>query len=384
MSLGLYITTRCNLNCRYCFNWEINEKRVDKSLEYSDICRILAAGREKGHRYLTLTGGEPFVHEDILKIIDYAYELGYLINILTNGLLIDEPTTKALVGKSRLRIRVSLEGASKEIHEYFRGRNTYDRALNAIQRLVRNNINVGIGFTVYRENLEEIEKVVRLCIELGCAFVRFSPVVRLRKGKQAKINLDLHENTLTGIIEAQVKYKEYIDFPGSESDDFSLPIEALTTRRCEAGCNFFAINPEKIILPCPLVRPDAKIFRKPFTGEDDFELVNQHMEELFDDIAHHLKGRCAACEFSESCRSGCPGEKFSFDLTLFDEQPVCFKRILEKIEEKFNRGKDFQLVKKSWIHRIASTQAQEKDNGKFCFRQAPFWTVLFKRQPGRK
>jgi len=385
MSLGLFITTRCDLKCRYCFNWESDGKQEETSLEYADICRILAAGREEGHRYLTITGGEPFLHKDIFKIIDYAYELGYLVNILTNGLYIDEQAALELRGKYRLRIRVSLEGANQDVHEYFRGKNTFARARNAIQLMVKNNIDVGIGFTVYEENLLEMENIARLCIELGCTFIRFTPVVRLLKGKQAKINTDLHENTLTKIIEIQVKYRDYIEFPGSNQENFPIPIEAITAKGCEAGCNFFAINPGKILLPCTLIRPDPKIYRKEFTGKEDFAVVNRHMEELFADIAGNLKGSCAACEFNESCVGGCLGEKLSFDLTLYDEQPVCAKRILKKVENKFNQwnnksnGSVMQLLKKSWLYGIGSSKEKGKDESRSCFRKAPFWNIFFKR-----
>jgi radical SAM protein with 4Fe4S-binding SPASM domain len=384
MSLGLFITTRCDLECRYCFNWESDKKQEETSLEYADICRILAVGREEGHRYLTITGGEPFLHKDIFKIIDYAHDLGYLVNILTNGLYIDEQAALELRGKYRLRIRVSLEGADKDVHEYFRGKNTFDRARNAIQLMVKNNIDVGIGFTVYEENLQEMEKAARLCIELGCAFIRFTPVVRLLKGKQARIDAGLHENTLTKIIEIQVKYRDYIEFPGSNQENFLIPIEAITAKRCEAGCNFFAINPGKILLPCPLIRPDPKIFKKEFTGKEDFAVVNRHMEELFADIAENLSGSCAACEFNGSCAGGCLAEKLSFDLTLYDEQPVCAKRILKKVENKFNQwngksnGNVMQLLKKSWLYGIANSKEKGKDESKYCFRKAPFWSILFK------
>ena len=383
MSLGLHITTRCDLNCRFCFNWESDKKRTDQTLEYPDIQRILDAAREKGHRYLTVTGGEPFLHKDIFKTIDYACNLGFLVNILTNGLLIDEHAAEKLRGNSRLRIRVSLEGADKEVHEYFRGENTFNRARNALQLMVKNNISVGIGFTVYEENLKEMEKAVRLCMELGCAFIRFTPVVRLLKGKQAKINAALHENILTGIVGLQVKYKDNIDFPGLDRGDFPVPIEALTTKRCEAGCNFFTLNPGKILLPCSLIRPDAKIPRKVFTGKEDFHVVNRRMDELLEDVAANLTGLCAVCEFKASCAGGCLAEKLSFDRSLYDEQPVCFKRILKKIEKKFNgESNDMQRMKRSWLHRINCSRSPGEDETRYCSRKAPFWTILFK--PGNQ
>ena len=77
------------------------------------------------------------------------------------------------------QFRVSLDGASKDVHEYTRGKNTFDRALAAMQLLIKNHFPIGIGFTVYDENVNEIEGIVRLGIDTGCSYIRFSPVVRL-------------------------------------------------------------------------------------------------------------------------------------------------------------------------------------------------------------
>ncbi|MGE5341237.1 MAG: radical SAM/SPASM domain-containing protein [Candidatus Omnitrophota bacterium] len=383
MAIGLYITERCLQNCRFCFNWRVDEKQDAVDMKLADIRHILSESRENGHRYLTLTGGEPFLHPDILNIIDVAHDLGFMINILTNGLLINERLIADLRGKFRLRVRVSLDGATRDVHEYFRGNDTFDRTLSAIQLMVQNRIPVGTGFTVYEENLEEIEKVVRLCIDHGCAYVRFSPVVRIQKGKQASANVKLHEMALTRIIAAQLNHQEYIDFQESSASSFSFPIESITTKRCEAGVNFFAINPDKVILPCPLIRPNPKIFRKNFNGKEDFDLVHRQMDALFSTIKRNLKGSCASCAFNDSCCGGCLAEKVSHDLDVMDDQPVCMKRILKRVEGKF-KSEDIRLLMNHWMHRLNHSTESERDHSKCCFRQAPYWTILFKSIPGKR
>lgn len=383
MAVGLYITERCLQNCRFCFNWKVDGKQEAVDMEYTDIRYILEESRLKGHRYLTITGGEPFLHPHIIDVIDYAHDLGFMINILTNGLLIDENLVAEMRGKFRLRIRVSLDGASKEVHEYARGNNTFDRVLMTIRLLIKNRFHVGIGFTVYEENIAEIEAAVRLCIDYGCAYIRFSPVVRIQKGKQAAVNMELHEMALTQIIETQLKYSQYVDLQGPSADNFSLPVESLTTKRCEAGVNFFAINPDKVILPCPLIRPNPTICRKTFTGKDDFYWIRTHMDELFSDIRANLRGLCASCQFKDSCCGGCPAEKISFDLDLTDEQPVCMNRILKTAEKKFKPA-DFRSLVNNWFHRLSHSFESERDGSAFCFRQAPFWTIMFKPAPGAR
>lgn len=378
MAVGLYVTNRCNLNCRYCFNWENGPSPGGTDLALDKICQILDAVRETGQRYLTITGGEPFLHPDIFAIIDHTHDLGFLINILTNGLLLDEAQAQRLRNYCRLRIRVSLEGATREGHEYFRGPDTFDRAVHALEILQRHDIPVGIGFTVYPENLREIEGIFRLAREKRCGFIRFTPMVRIRKGKLARAPGDLHGKSLERIVALQLKYRDYLEFPGADTPGLSLPLEALLGKTCLAGCGFFAINPEGVILPCPLIRSDPAVFRKPFTGLADFAEMRRHMETFWKELAGRHPGACGTCGFRENCGGGCPAEKLSFDRDLHAEQPVCYEKILRELDRKFGAQIDF--LKKSWISRII---ANPEDQNGLCWRQAPFWWVLFPTHRGR-
>lgn len=377
MALGLYITDSCTLSCRYCFNWEKDGDRNAGTLDMQEIAHVLQAGRSAGHRYLTITGGEPFLHPDISGIIQHANDLGYFINILTNGLLIDSGMVGILKGKCRLRIRVSLEGANRETHEYFRGPKTFDRALESIRRLSGNGIIVGVGFTVYQRNINEIDDMVQLCLSMGCEYVRFSPVMRISRGRLSPMDFNLHEQTLTRIVEAHIKHKDSIELGASKQRAGSLPIETLTTKRCEGGVNFFAISPQRMMFPCPLIRSDSMILRTEFKGKEDFAALQRGMDNLFKEIGEKLKGECGECKFRDTCLGGCPAEKLSFERSLYDDQPVCFKRIMEKVESKFDK-QAMELIRQSWTFALNSTYEENKDSSKYCFRQSPVWTIRFK------
>ena len=84
MAVGLYVTERCLQNCRFCFNWKVDDKLDAIDMDFSHIRYILDESKQIGHSYLTITGGEPFLHPHITDIIDYAHDLGFMINILTN------------------------------------------------------------------------------------------------------------------------------------------------------------------------------------------------------------------------------------------------------------------------------------------------------------
>jgi radical SAM protein with 4Fe4S-binding SPASM domain len=365
VSLGLYLLDRCDSNCRYCFNWE----RAGSALTPGEAAFILAAARSRGHQQVTITGGEPFLHPDLPGILDQAYGLGFRISILTNGLHVSREMARRLAGKPRLRIRVSLDGAAPASNDALRGAGAFDRAVASIRLLAGEGIQCGIGFTVSEQNLGDIGPVVRLAGELGCHFVRFSPVVRLMKGKQAPAVPDLHERALARIVGAQL-----LAPPTAPAHVFDVPAEALTTRRCEAGVNFIAINADRTLLPCPLLRGDPAVFRKTFAGAADLDEMAAWSDGFFGRLRPRLRGACADCEYSGSCCGGCPAEKLSFDLDVCAEQPVCPLKLLKKVEER-HPGAPMRALKQAWFESMHAAAEPAAARGLACFRQAPFWTV---------
>lgn len=84
----------CNLNCSYCdsryaCDWE--EKDVTEMTPeeiYKDVYK-------KGNRKITLTGGEPLIHEDVNILIALLTDNGFYVNIETNGSVDIIPYTKS-------------------------------------------------------------------------------------------------------------------------------------------------------------------------------------------------------------------------------------------------------------------------------------------------
>ena len=56
---------KCNLNCFGCY---AGSYRKDSELSFDDIDRVLNEGKEMGMFFVVISGGEPFISKDILKI----------------------------------------------------------------------------------------------------------------------------------------------------------------------------------------------------------------------------------------------------------------------------------------------------------------------------
>jgi len=372
MALDVYLTNACNLRCRYCFNLDREDA---PRIPLADICTILKAAYERHNRYVSITGGEPFLYKQIFEVLDYAHDLGYWITILSHGGLLDLTRISRLKKYWRLRVRISLDGPDRESHDFLRGEGTFDNTMEKIAMLIEQGINVGVGVTVSESNVKKLEEILSLCLERGIAFVRCVPVARVKKGRAAHVSASLHEELLERLIGFAISHKDRVDLPASEHAPVPASIDALTTRRCLAGKHFFGITPDKKILPCPLISDHPDVPTVPFEDSQSFVRLGQEMDALFARIKDRLGGICGTCEFREVCYGGCLAEKLSFDRRFDDEQPICTKLILERIGSRFQQA-DIDRIVRSWVWQLqTSLEACQRHA---CMRQAPYWSMNFR------
>ncbi|MBN2499086.1 MAG: radical SAM protein [Deltaproteobacteria bacterium] len=122
-SVFLFVTSRCNARCKTCFYVGENAKGEDLSLE--QIRRISETG--PAFDKLWLSGGEPFLREDLVEIIETFHRNNAVksINLPTNGLLggrVEEVIARLLDSCPELNILLnfSVDGLG-ETHDRVRG-----------------------------------------------------------------------------------------------------------------------------------------------------------------------------------------------------------------------------------------------------------------------
>jgi AdoMet-dependent heme synthase len=139
-ALWVQITgTWCNLQCVHCINASGPTEPWLAPLEAGEVCQRIDEAAALGVKEVYFTGGEPFLHRQILPLLQFALERAPT-TVLTNGTLVDEATAEALgalAGAARysLELRVSLDDPDRARNDAIRGRGSFDRALRAIRRL---------------------------------------------------------------------------------------------------------------------------------------------------------------------------------------------------------------------------------------------------------
>jgi uncharacterized Fe-S cluster-containing radical SAM superfamily protein/TusA-related sulfurtransferase len=146
--LWLYTNFDCNLRCDYCCV-RSSPSAPRRELGLAHVQRIAREAGELRVKEIFVTGGEPFLLEDIGEIL-LACAQAAPTTVLTNGMLFVGRRVESLreLPRDRVAVQISLDSATPELHELHRGPGTWARTLRGIQRARALGFRVRLAATV--------------------------------------------------------------------------------------------------------------------------------------------------------------------------------------------------------------------------------------------
>lgn len=139
-TLWIQITgTWCNLECTHCINASGPQDPWLKPIKPETARQAIQEAEALGVKEIYFTGGEPFLHRDIVPLLTLALDTAPT-TVLTNGTLIDagmadDLAALAAAAPYSLEIRVSLDDTDPEKNDRIRGAGAFDKAVRAIYLL---------------------------------------------------------------------------------------------------------------------------------------------------------------------------------------------------------------------------------------------------------
>jgi MoaA/NifB/PqqE/SkfB family radical SAM enzyme len=139
-ALWVQITgTLCNLQCAHCLNASGPRDPWLAPMDGAAVRRAVREAAALGVKEIYFTGGEPFMHPEILPLLEWALAHAPT-TVLTNGTLVSESTADSLArlfagARYNLEIRVSLDDPERDRNDAVRGPGAFDAAVRAIRRL---------------------------------------------------------------------------------------------------------------------------------------------------------------------------------------------------------------------------------------------------------
>ena len=183
--LYIKMTNRCNQQCLYCFE-NCSPTASPEQLTVAEIKEAIdtiAPGKT-----ISLTGGEPLLrYDDTIEIMEYALAKNLSVLICTNGTIpIKDWAVFKPSANRRILFSVSLDGF-KDLHEQYRGQDTYDRVLDFSRQALQNGNTVFVSSTlpldIYRNQPEYLRRFNNFTRNFGFAENHLSVIRTMGRGK---------------------------------------------------------------------------------------------------------------------------------------------------------------------------------------------------------
>ncbi|MBW2255025.1 MAG: radical SAM protein, partial [Deltaproteobacteria bacterium] len=158
------VTEACNARCPYCVFR--HGKQCSDELSMEEISVLYLEARMLGVQYVHLWGGEPLVHPRIADIAREAKKNRLMVGLVTNGALLERKCEEVLPWVDR--VYVSLDHPTPKHDEMRATPGLFEAALRGIRkvRALRPRQIIVVSFTLYRENADAVEDMVKLCREM--------------------------------------------------------------------------------------------------------------------------------------------------------------------------------------------------------------------------
>lgn len=335
-TIYLFLTRKCNLGCQHCYIEGVGPKARDVDFNFETVRALIEQARPHGLRKVKVSGGEPMVHGDFGRILEYLGGIGLSEIVLeTNGTLFKPDTVEFLATIPNLTVFISLDNFDAERHDAFRAkRGAFDKTTEVLRALGASAITSVVTTTAYRSNYDTVPSIIDMV--LGWGIDKHRTLLNIHPLGNAKANLGnaitlVECDTLVRQIMATEHYRSgraYLTLPPALT-----PLEQFDgVHTCGWGDNVLGLLSTGEVSMCSASYDDPNMiggnaFDAPLI---DIWRNSAFFKDLREISAGRVKGVCGNCVFYKTCRGVCKMSSYSHYGEKDAPYPLC--------QEAYNSG----------------------------------------------
>ncbi|MEM3556114.1 MAG: radical SAM protein [Candidatus Micrarchaeia archaeon] len=305
--LGLFLTSKCNLRCTYCY---AKGGEIEKTMSFETAKKAIDFMNENFHSPFILFhgGGEPTIEFKLMKkVVEYARELSSdtKFNLQTNGIFSNEVREWLL--KNMDLISISCDGPP-DIQDTQRPLANGDRSSPILERNIRyfikNSKGIKVQAVITEFSVARQAEIVEYFHKLGIKEFSFIPVKKM--GRCVNCNLPYSTAPTSHSFSANfLKALELADF-------YEMPLSTRTVaetcgnKPCLLAESFF-VTPDNFLSPCLAVNSADSPFKELLYGsiKVNVEIYKEKSDLLNKRLVHNIP-TCNNCFLKWNCSGGCP------------------------------------------------------------------------------
>lgn len=298
-SVMVEVTRRCNARCKHCYN-DSGTKR-NNELTFEEIKKLLDELARMGVVNVVLTGGEPLLHPHLFSIIKHIRSKPMSLMLFTNGTLVTEETVRTLKDLGIISVAVSLDGATPETNDSFRGvPGGFEKTVKAIEILKKAGIPLRINVCVHKGIISEFADLLNLFEKWKIDEHSVWPVSYT--GRNEKEDFLVTPEEYKKILAHLRQYEE------SRGIKKEIPYNPQQIN-CGIGMGSLTIRSDGSVTPCPSF-PDEIILGN---------IRKDSVTKIWNDSPFLRKMRrfdasendqCRGCSFIKACGGGCMADHY--------------------------------------------------------------------------
>lgn len=337
------LTSRCNERCIHCY---IPNEKKNKGFDMptAKVKSILDEFAEMGGLHVTFSGGEAFMHKDLMELVKYSRERDLCISILSNLISLKDEQISVLKECNLSMIQVSLYSTIPEVHDGITTvKGSCKKTMEAIEKLVAADIPVQISCPIMKANKDSylgvIEYAAKWKIKAQTDYIMMARADFSTDNLDQRLSMEETETLLRNIIEHDIEYRQGTLKQVPQSEQMLIDFEAFKKQPlCGVGYDNCCITANGDVYPC--------------AGWQAYVLGNvykQSLQEIWENsekvknirkITQGSFPKCLECEAFDFCArclvrnfNESNGDMFTIPQAFCDEA-FLLKRLVEEYHEE--------------------------------------------------
>lgn len=249
------LTSRCNERCIHCYIPNA-KKNTGGDMPLEKVFAIIDEFAEMGGLHVTLSGGEVFMHKDVIRIMQYCRKKDMMISILSNLIALKDVQIPFIKAANVSLIQTSLYSMDPDIHDFITTvKGSHAKTKAAIEKLVAADIPVQISCPLMKANFKGYSEVLKYAQSLRCKaqtdYIMMAQSDLDTQNLANRLSLEETEVVLRDILTWDRDYKESTLKQRPVSEAITLDPEHFARQPiCGAGINEICITENGDVYPC--------------------------------------------------------------------------------------------------------------------------------------
>lgn len=340
----IQVTSRCNLNCSYCY---MNANSVKKDINLSEYKDILCKFKSLDISTIMISGGEPTIHHQIVDFIEEAKKSGFKVGLVTNGVYLSEELLSC-IKKNDVCVQVSLDAINKNKAIIAGGIDKTESIIENIGKMICSNTNICLSSTFIDQTISEVKEVIEFALHMGIYTVHFCFLIPSKRCQDNNVRMTNLLQTMKYLYNVQIKEYMRIQIDCIENIVCSIIFQDCYPYYCNcmAGKNI-EVSYNGSLLQCGALLEESELLKEQkiniYSDVDEIkEYLKTWRKVSVEDIAE-----CQKCDAKYVCRGGCRAIAYRTHGNIRGRLPFCdeMKELVDIIKNDYRMGKIDAYVK---------------------------------------